>query len=282
MGTYLYLSDILQRTGLDISKVKLIRHSLNDVQFRKCYENGFVKEYTQVQKNDFANGYDYWVVFIGAKGTTARLDSCYQVIGSMPISKASIPDNFPCPEMFEEDTTYYSLEKVDLFNDLEGRLIIDWGNSARSWQQNASNEKTILAIQENPKYKFTGFENVILTYKELKEILDEPVVYDNWHTALSSVNAIYLIVDTDNGKQYVGSAYGAGGLLSRWKCYIDTKHGNNKQLIELMYNFPERFFAFQFTILQIIPQNATIDEVIALENLYKKKLLSKVFGMNDN
>lgn len=41
---------------------------------------------------------------------------------------------------------------------------------------------------------FSGFENLILTYDELKEIVENPTVYEAWHTALSSVNAIYLIV----------------------------------------------------------------------------------------
>ena len=37
-----------------------------------------------------------------------------------------------------------------------------------------------------------------------------------WHTALSTVNAVYLIVDRENGRKYVGSAYGKGDLLGRW------------------------------------------------------------------
>lgn len=52
--------------------------------------------------------------------------------------------------------------------------------------------------------------------------------------ALSGVKAVYLILDTKNGQQYVGSAYGDGGLLERWKCYADTFHGNNKLMKELI------------------------------------------------
>lgn len=100
-------------------------------------------------------------------------------------------------------------------SDLKDRLIIDWGKGTRSWAQKGTNEKAIIAIQANPKMVFTGFENLILTYDELKEISDDTITYSEWHTALSSVNEIYLIVDRNNGNQYIGSAYGKDGLLGR-------------------------------------------------------------------
>ena len=129
---------------------------------------------------------------------------------------------------------------------------------------------------------FAGYENVVLTYDELKEIVEDPTVYESWHTALSSVYAIYLIVDRTNGQQYIGSAYGTGGLLRRWSCYGDTKHGGNKGIIEVICHHPERCKDFQFSILQILPKSITDEEVIKLESLYKRKLLTKDFGMNDN
>ncbi|MCD9024678.1 GIY-YIG nuclease family protein [Cohnella sp. NL03-T5] len=106
--------------------------------------------------------------------------------------------------------------------------------------------------------------------------------YENWHTALSSVYAIYLIADRKDGKLYVGSAFDTGGLLNRWKSFVDTKHGGNKGMKELVCNFPDRYEYFQFSILQIIPKNITAEEVIEVENLYKKKLMSIDFGMNEN
>ena len=46
--------------------------------------------------------------------------------------------------------------------------------------------------------------------------------------------------------------------------------------------YPERYHAFQFSILQILPKTLVPDDVIAIENQWKKKLLSIDFGMNDN
>lgn len=280
----LCFSDILQKVGLDPAKVKLIRHSLRDKGFKACYEANMVFEYTCHQKADFSKNYEYWVVFISDKSTLAKLFACYRVGDFVPDTPDNVPVGFPEIEAMEFQGTaaYFDLEYTDLLKDYENRLIIDWGKSAISWHQKGTIEKPIVAIQADACKVFSGFEDLILTYDELKDIVDNPTIYEAWHTALSSVNAIYLIVDRESGQQYVGSAYGKDGLLGRWSCYVSSFHGNNKLMKELICNCPERYRYFQFSVLQIMPKTITDDEVIHLENLYKKKLLSIPFGMNDN
>ena len=48
----LHFTDILKKAGLDPARVKLIRHSLSDKDFAKCYYAGpqMVWEYTRIQK----------------------------------------------------------------------------------------------------------------------------------------------------------------------------------------------------------------------------------------
>ena len=278
----LYFSDVLRKVGLDPAKVKLIRHALTDKGFKSCYDKNMVLEYTRQQKSGFSKNYDYWCVFISGKGTLAKLFACYRVGNSVPDTPDAMPKDFPHPEWFQGENAYFDLEHIDLLKDYEGRLTIDWGNSARMWHQKGTTGKPIVAIQADEKKVFSGFENLILTYDELKEIVENPTIYEAWHTALSSVNAIYLIVDRETGKQYVGSAYGKDGLLGRWSCYVNSLHGNNKLMKELICAYPERYHHFQFSILQILPKTVTDDEVIQTESLYKKKLLTVPFGMNDN
>ena len=278
----LYFSDVLRKVGFDPAKVKLIRHALTDKGFKSCYDKNMVLEYTRQQKSGFSKNYDYWCVFISGKGTLAKLFACYRVGNSVPDTPDAMPKDFPHPEWFQGENAYFDLEHIDLLKDYEGRLMIDWGNSARMWHQKGTTEKPIVAIQADEKKVFSGFENLILTYDELKEIVENPTIYEAWHTALSSVNAIYLIVDQETGKQYVGSAYGKDGLLGRWSCYVNSLHGNNKLMKELICAYPERYHHFQFSILQILPKTVTDDEVIQTESLYKKKLLTVPFGMNDN
>lgn len=53
---FLNFSDILRNVGLKPERVKPIRHSLVDKEFRECYEKGMVREYTRVQAENFSNG----------------------------------------------------------------------------------------------------------------------------------------------------------------------------------------------------------------------------------
>ena len=280
----LYFSDILVKAGIDPKKVKLIRHSLSDKNFKECYDAGKVYEYTCHQKKDFSKGYEYWVTFISDSGTLAKLHSVYKVGGSRPDTEETIPAGLPSTEAshYNGEHAIFDLERLDVLEEMEDRLTIDWGQSARMWHQKGTTEKPIISIQPEAKKVFTGFENLVKTYDELKEIVDNPKVYDAWYTALSSVYAVYLIVDTETGKQYVGSAYGKDGLWGRWSEYIQTHHGNNKKMKQLICDYPERYHAFQFSILQILPKTVTDEEVIRIESLWKSKLLSIRFGMNDN
>ena len=261
---------------------KLIRHALKHDRCKRCFQNGFIEEYQRIQKKNFFIGCDYALSFISEPGTSAKFIGCYKVGIGTPINASLMPLDFPVPEMFIEDRYFYDLQATDIMADLKNRLIIEWGKAAVSWHQWANNEKNVLAIQANPRYAFPSYDKVILSYIELKEIISDSVLYENWHTALSSVYAIYLIVDTSDGKQYVGSAYGNGGLLDRWKCYVDTRHGGNKRMRELICYTPDRFEHFQFCIMQILPKTIAPDEVVEIENLYKKKLKSKEFGLNMN
>lgn len=84
------------------------------------------------------------------------------------------------------------------------------------------------------------------------------------------------------GQLYVGSAYGKDGILGRWKTYVATGHGGNAALKALLTNNAERKDVFSFTVLRTLPRTLTQKEVIEKEQLYKKKLGSRVHGLNLN
>lgn len=278
----LYLSDILKKVGLEPSKVYLLRHSFSRQDFRECYEKGMVLDYTRQQDKNFGRGYDYWCVFISERGTLARLFGCYKVCGSVPDTLDVMPAGFPNPEHFQDNRSFFDLEHIDLLEEYENRLVIDWGDSTRQWKQKGSNEKPVSYILPNEKQKFPGFESLVLSYGKLKSIISDPFTYEAWHSALSSIYAVYLIVDCESGMQYVGSASNKEGLLGRWRDYVQTQHGGNKELIALLKQFPERYHQFQFSILQVLPKSSSEKEVLDAENLYKQKLLTKEYGLNDN
>jgi hypothetical protein len=85
-----------------------------------------------------------------------------------------------------------------------------------------------------------------------------------------------LLACLSTGKQYVGSAYGAGGFWTRWENYFRTGHGGN----EGMKPVPES--NFQVSILEFASSSLTFDEVIRMEARWKDKLLTRTFGLNLN
>lgn len=279
---YLFLTDIIKRAGINPKEVKLIRHALSDKKCKKHYDEGKIKEYTQHQRKGFSDGYKYWMVFISDGGELARLEGFYKVLDEVPDIPENKPEGSLDIDQFDGKASIFIIEKLDTFNDYEEKMIIEWGKSARSWAQKGTTEKPIVAIQAKNLKIFEGFEKLILSFDELKEIVEGAKVHENWHTALSSVYAVYLITDTEGGMQYIGSAYGKNGLLGRWSEYVKTKHGNNKKIIKLLEEYPNRYRKFQYSVLQILPKNLSEEEVIDVEKLWKDKLHTKEFGLNDN
>ena len=135
----------------------------------------------------------------------------------------------------------------------------------------------ITALMDNEKVTFPGYENVLLSYSELFEMVNDPISYEAWHSALSSVYGIYLIVNTKNGQQYVGSASGENGILGRWTDYANNHTGGDKLLIELLEKEAKAYEHFQFTILRIIPKETRKDDVIEIEGTIKETLPNAMF-----
>ena len=277
----------MRNAGLDPKEVKLARHPLSDKRIKFCYDNGFFELYLRTQgKKMFKDG-QYILNFVGTQGTTGRFEGCYLVKGVRSMEGITLPESFPIkPE--KPPVFYYDLEKTDIMSDYVERLLIDWGKGARSWCQNGTTEKEIIALMPHRNaqlvFQLTDFENIRLSFDELESIVLAPDFYSEWVGALSTTYAIYLITDTKTGKQYVGSASGKNGLYGRWSNYVDTKHGGNKKIQLLLKRYPERYHKFQFSILQILPKSVTVDStgIEKVEKLWKKKLKSIEFGLNDN
>ena len=174
------------------------------------------------------------------------------------------------------------MEEIDGYDDLKERVIIRWEN-AISWHQWIKNEMEVQEISPGLHYKrFTDYFDFILDFKELQEIVIEQ--YQDWKTVLSAIKGVYLITDKNTGRLYIGSAYGEDGIWGRWKEYVATNgHGWNKSLKELLdedWEYACKYF--QFSILMILPKTVTPEEAIRKEQLFKQKLGTNSFGLNNN
>ena len=115
----------------------------------------------------------------------------------------------------------------------------------------------------------------------LTEMITHPKEHARWKKELSRIKAVYVIADTSTGKLYVGSATGDDGLWGRWSSYGHSGDGGNKKLTELLEKDPDHRKYFQYSILKVFPMNQDDAEVLDFERIYKQKLLSREFGLND-
>jgi len=170
-----------------------------------------------------------------------------------------------------------------------GRLKVHSPYRGRTVRLNFENYYGDLEVREilPEKYSgrvFPGYENVDLSFSELEALVNKDRV--DWKTALQSVKGVYLITDITENKRYVGSAYGEGGVWSRWCDYVDTGHGGNKGLAELLGYEADLGYCrehFRLFLLERHPMIAADDEIIGRENFWKKILLSRGdYGYNEN
>ena len=266
----LTLKDLLEKSSIDLSRVKLIRHALSNPDCKRSYDHGYFDLYNSHQKIKFSEIGDYWIVFKSESGTTAILYNVYRVTGKTPDNEYIFEEG--CTEHAEEGCAIYSLEPVEEFNEYIGRLVIEWKN-ARGWYQKKLDKK-IIAITYSKNglaQSFNNYDDFVLSFGELSEIIHNQT--DDWYKALSSVNAVYIITDTTNNKQYIGSSWNIkDGLWDRWKIYIDTHDGGNVEFKEILKSNPEQYRKFNFAILQVLPKNVSKTTAESAETKWKKKL----------
>lgn len=258
-----------QSSILDGKKVKLVRHKDSRAEYRHIMKDrDALLQYQSEQPKDVFKGCDYIISFIGLERKRAVFIGVFKIKGSS----------------FENGKYHYSLEPVLEFNDLIDRLVINWGDNAISWHQwyDRQEKEVVEILPQGYIGNFPGLLDFVLEYDELKKLIDNPEANYEWQHHLSAVNGIYLILDSSTGQQYIGSACGAKGIWQRWSSYAATGHGGNKELVALDEIDPAHHKNFRFSVLQSLPSNIAQREIVSIENLYKQKLGSRVYGLNRN
>jgi hypothetical protein len=279
----LSIIEFLKLRGLDTKKkIKLVRHKDERCDVDQLYRLGQIEIYQSYQKNDIFKDCEYIVSFIGFEGSLARLIGVYKVKGRKSTAEVPLPKDFIFPEMIETDKVYYDMEEVTGFDDLKNRVVIEWGKSALAWHQWLVDKEVVEILPIGYVKPFPGFLDFTLLYDELVCICENPKANKEWHQMLSSVAGVYLILDTDDGRQYVGSAYGRDGIMGRWQQYAQNGHGNNLKLKQVIGTNINRAKKFQFTILRTLEKTLTRDEILKYEVDYKNKLGTRAFGLNSN
>lgn len=278
------LQDLLITNGVDVKRTKLIRHNTSSDEIAENNKNNILEEYQKIQISTLFKNIDYVVSFLGEQGTEAKLIGCYKVEGYSKLLNNRPPSGVFFTKKLKDEHVKFNLTKTPILEEFTNRLVIEWGKGALSWCQNGTTEKDILYILPPVSpYEFISYDKILLDFKTLEEIIFNNKQHAVWEEKLSTVAGVYLITDTSTGKHYVGSATGkAGGIWQRWSEYAKTKHGGNTKLIKLLIDSPTQYLSFQYSILEVFPIKRSSEEVLEYEALYKRKLFSKEFGLNEN
>ena len=273
----------------DEKRIKLVRHS-SDIKSNSNIYNEYYGSVYKLYRTDYdlfqkwqseqsdskMRNVDYLVAFLAEESCECRFIGVYRNYG---------PKNSTF-EGFSE----YDIQEVKGFEALKDKVVIDWGKGTLSWMQNWQSIKEVKRIEQmntgDDIPYFSRYEDVILTYPQLQKVVEDK----DWKSKLECLNCVYLILDKKTGKQYVGVTYKdmkpgiKNGILGRWTEYAQTRHGNNKLLVDLLdekgISYAEQ--NFQWTILETLPLNVTPKVAIDRETIYKKKFGTRENGYNEN
>lgn len=180
---------------------------------------------------------------------------------------------------------YKASDDVERANFADGRVVVRYRKAERTVVRlfgRIADQIEVVKILPS-RYigeRFPSYDNVLLSYTQLQRIVDNG--YEDWLTALRSVSAVYVLTDLKNGKHYVGSAYGKGGLYGRWAEYVKTKHGYDKYLKKVAKKENGEYIQkhFQFAILEEFSLRTQADTIIGREQHWKRVLDSSKHGYN--
>lgn len=185
------------------------------------------------------------------------------------------------------DHNCYECQEVEKYSNLFGRTYISFHKDKQSgkYKWTTISDRLLISHIDQEKYGDLTFESYKfeLSFKQLEKIIKTG--RRDWLTALSNIQAVYLITDISNGKQYVGSATSSNEfLLSRWREYVNTLHGGNVKLKELVREKGEEYIRNNFTyrILDYFGDKYPVAKVLESENYWKDVLKTRIFGYNAN
>ena len=236
----------------------------------------------------FSRSFDEWIEWNQYKGSKDRFNREYifsMIHDRYRYNKYVFGGIFHIKERHED---WYDVELCETLKPLIGRLVIECEMPRQTAliMENWIDEMYVSEITEKPYggIPFPGYDNVLIDFPMLELISQHQK--EDWRVALSSFKGVYVIADKNNGKKYVGSAYGDGGIWSRWCGYSCSGHGGNDELVALIEEKGLEYARsyFQFSILEILPMTMSADSVIDRENHWKDILLTrtKYGGYNKN
>jgi hypothetical protein len=187
--------------------------------------------------------------------------------------------SYPFPNDYTHDGIALNLTRVPAFDDLEGRMIVEWNYHTRRYYYWFDHDKPMRVLElhsPGSSERFPGYVKVFLTFDELRTIVSNPSTNRDWHAALAAVKGIYIVTNTTDGTAYIGKASGVHGFLGRWTEYVNTGgHGSNVELRRKILDDPTWVNGLRWSILHVLPTDSLDSEI-------KRKLGTRIVPLNKN
>jgi len=221
----LTFADLLTKNDLDPKKILVLRHSPKERSLREVFttlvtlQHDAFNTYQSVQTlkvEKQMGGATHVAAFYGLRNELAMFIGLYEQRGSRTITQADFEAmpayqalvGFGMGEATEEDRPtmlHFSLQEMEEFRHLQGRLVVRWPKPPVQWSRWADRHFPIHAIHEENllQERIGAWDEISLTCATIK--LCPP----SWIKTLSGYRGIYFIFDRTLRKGYVGAAYGS-------------------------------------------------------------------------
>jgi hypothetical protein len=279
-GMPIVFNSLLIQSGVDPVNVILLRHQdARAARGRTPYElwrdnRPAFERYQSVQsipnRSKFSRA-PIWASFVGTPDGATMFVGLYSAK-----YRGVLAEDWPWPHAdgFNPagSSDVYEIRYDDRTVEFEGKLFIEWGEGARSWVQRADrqNKAVVELRREFKEPEFPGFLNLIAP---LSKVAAFP---KGWIEALEHATGVYLLTCPRTKEQYVGSAHGAEGFWHRWMDYVTTGHGGN---VALKSREPSDY---QVSILEVAGSSLQIEDIVAMETRWKRKLQSGEMELTRN
>jgi hypothetical protein len=277
----LLFTDLLEKARLAAEQVRLLRHQPKAPNGRTPYalwrdDRPSFEEYQRVQTigNRAGLAAPFWASFVAPPTVGTLFAGIYAArrVGTVDASWINPLHLVPGTILTKDELDLYETARVGELELYIGRLWIEWGAGARSWVQcpDRQNKPIVELTRAFREDAFPGYTHFV------GNISDVQGLPATWISALRAARGIYLLTSAKTREQYVGSATGDAGFFGRWQNYAQDGHGGNIGLKS------SETSDYQVSILEVSGSSATNEEIVAVEQLWKRKLQSRALGLNRN
>lgn len=175
----------------------------------------------------------------------------------------------------------YKKTSLEKYRKFFGRVVVRYKNQSQNLIRKAETiiEDCVVSQILDAEFedsKFPGYDQVNVRWGDLARLIGKP----SWKTALQNQKGVYLITNEEDGRMYVGSAYGENMMHGRWMAYVKNGSGGNVELKKIPFEDIKK--KFKYSILDIYKGSVDDATIIARESWWKSVLMTQKHGYNKN